>query len=113
MNEEPKSEFPPILALFPAKPDRERTFYANVIQWYTTPHEAILDFKQVAPEDYQITTSSQSPGEIEGQVQFDPAKIPVEVRVIVPKSQFDFMVDKLIEKKIALSGGVKNAKGSD
>jgi hypothetical protein len=77
------------------KPQADRVFYANSINWLVTQQEAIFDFRLVLPEDYKIQAEATPVGTIEGTADVDLSSIPVAVRVIIPRFQFDILQKKI------------------
>ena len=91
---------------------RERIFYSNYIEWSANQYEAFIDFKLLLPEHYVEVVPSESGN---ANRQADPRRVPIEVRVIIPRAQFDILTEKMAyfaEKRLSpteddsVSGGV-------
>ena len=83
--------------LVPSQLDRQSIFYANSIGWVVNQQEAVFDFKLILPEHFQMVAMTTTDGKTQDNSQVDLARIPVEVRIIIPRLQFDVFVEKIAE----------------
>ncbi len=79
------------------KPQSDRVFYANAINWIVTDQEAVFDFRLVSPEDYQLQVKPTATGAVTGAANVNLTTVPIAVRVIIPRFQFDLLKMKITE----------------
>jgi hypothetical protein len=82
------------------RPDRGNVFYANAFSFfYNEEQEAILDFRLVMPEDFQIAAGrkEEEGGEevIKRTVSVNLNDVPIGIRVYMPMNQFKTMCQHL------------------